>query len=93
MTWTSYHKNQGKNQQSAVQFDGSGTHSANFDEKVHKPQSRSHGNIGAKMQLFYTYLICISASPLIFWAEGLQGTHMDALNTFSSKLMALTPVL
>ena len=45
------------------------------------------------MQLFYTYLICISASPLIFWAEGLQGTHMDALNTFSSKLMALTPVL
>ena len=42
----------------------------------------------------HTYLwiqICISASPLILGAEGLQGTHMDALNTFSSKLMTLTP--
>ena len=33
------------------------THSANFDEKVHKPHSRSYGRIGAKMQLFYTYLM------------------------------------
>ena len=31
-----------------------GTHSANFDKKVHKPQSISYGRIGANMQLFYT---------------------------------------
>ena len=28
------------------------THLANFDEKVHKPQSKSYGRIGANMQLF-----------------------------------------
>ena len=33
---------------------------ANFDEKVHKPQSRSYGRIGLNMQLFYTYLINLS---------------------------------
>ena len=27
-----------------------GAHSANFNEKVHKPQSKSYGRIGAKMQ-------------------------------------------
>ena len=27
-----------------------------------------------------------------FWgSEGLQGTHIDALNPFSSKLMTMTP--
>ena len=29
---------------------GHGPHSANFEEKVHKPQSKSYGRIGAKMQ-------------------------------------------
>ena len=29
-----------------------GAHSANFDEKVHKPQSKLYGIIGANMQLF-----------------------------------------
>ena len=33
----------------------------------------------------------ISASQLMLGSEGLQGTHLDALNTFSSKLMTLTP--
>ena len=33
----------------------------------------------------------IGASRLILGSEGLQETHMDALNTFSSKLMTLTP--
>ena len=29
---------------------------------------------------------------MTFWgSEGFQGTHMDALNQFSSKLMTLTP--
>ena len=68
---------------------------ANFNEKVHKPQSRSYGRIGANMQLFYTYLknlnTSISASRLILGSEGLQGTHMDALNRFSSKSMSLIP--
>ena len=47
-----------------------GAHSANFDEKVQKPKSRSDGKIGAKMKLFHTYLMnlntSISASNL-FW--------------------------
>ena len=71
-----------------------GTHLANFDEKVHKPQSRSNGRIGPNMQLFLAYLMnlntYISASGLILGSEELQETHMDALNTFSSKLMTLT---
>ena len=54
-----------------------GTHSANFDEKVHKPQSKSYGRISANMQLFYTYLInlniYISASH--FW--GVWGTPRE----------------
>jgi hypothetical protein len=29
-----------------------GAHSANFDEKVHKPQSKFYGRIGANMKLF-----------------------------------------
>ena len=68
--------------------------SANFDEKVHKTQSRSFSRVGAKMQLFDTYLMnlntSISASRLILGTEGLQGTHMDELNTFTSKLITLT---
>ena len=34
-----------------------GTHSANFDEKVHKPQSKSYGRIGANMQLIFTHIL------------------------------------
>ena len=34
-----------------------GTHSANFDEKVHKPQSKSYGRIGANMQLIFTNIL------------------------------------
>ena len=47
-----------------------GTHSANFDEKVHKLQNKLYGRIGANMQHFFTYLylmnlnISISASQL-----------------------------
>ena len=56
-----------------------GAHSANFDEKVNKPQSRSYGRIGAKMQLFYTYLMSlntsISASRLILGSEGPVWMH------------------
>ena len=58
---------------------------ANFDEKVHKPQSRSYGRIGANMQLFFTYLMNINTnmSASHFWgSEGVQGTHMDALYPF-----------
>ena len=77
----------------SVPFIDSATHLANFDKKVYKPQSRSYGRIGAKMQLFYEYLMSlhtsISASRLILGSEGLQGT--DALNKFSSKLLTLTP--
>ena len=72
---------------------GHGTHSANFDEKVHKPQNKSYGRIGANMQLFYTYLknlnTSISASRLILGSEGLQGTHnmshMDELDTLTPR--------
>ena len=31
-------------------------HSANFDEKVHKPQSKSYGRIGANMQFYFTHI-------------------------------------
>ena len=34
-------------------------HSANFDEKVHKPQSKSHGGIGANMHLIFTNILWI----------------------------------
>ena len=36
-----------------------GTHSANFNEKVHKPQSKSYSRIGANMQLIFTHIISI----------------------------------
>ena len=39
----------------AKQDDGS--HSANFNEKVHKPQSKSYGRIGANMQLIFTHIL------------------------------------
>ena len=32
-------------------------HSANFDEKVHKPQIKSYGRIGANMQLIFTHIL------------------------------------
>ena len=70
------------------------THSANFDEKVHKPQSKSYGRIGANMQLIFTHIlwiwILLSVHHNFLGSEGLQGTHIDALNPFSSKLMTLT---
>ena len=68
-----------------------GTHLANFDEKVHKPQSKSYGRIGANIKLiFINFNTSISASSHFFESEELQGTHIDALNPFSSKLMILT---
>ena len=39
-----------------------GAHSANFDEKIKKPQSRSYGRIGADMKLFYNYLMNLNTS-------------------------------
>ena len=70
-----------------------GAHSANFDEKVHKPQSKSYGRIGANMQLIFTHIlwiwILLSVHHNFLGSEGLQGTHIDALNPFSSKLMTL----
>ena len=33
------------------------THSANFNEKVHKPQSKSYSSIGVNMQLVFTYIL------------------------------------
>ena len=49
----------------AVQLPGSyymyiclrATHSTNFDEKVHKPQSKSYGKIDANMQLILTHIL------------------------------------
>jgi len=38
------------------------THSANFDEKVHKPQSKSYSRIGANMQLIFTHLMKLNTS-------------------------------
>ena len=38
-------------------FKPAGAHSANFDEKVHKPQSKSYGSIGANMQLIFTHIL------------------------------------
>ena len=43
-----------------------GTHWANFNEKVHKPQIKSYGSLCANMQSF----LCVSASQLF----GLLGT-------------------
>ena len=39
-----------------------GTHSANFDEKVHKPKSKSYGSIGANKQLIFTHLTNLNTS-------------------------------
>ena len=41
------------------------------------------------MQVFYIYLMnlkILSVQRLILGSEGLQGTHMDVLNTFSFKI-------
>ena len=38
-------------------LDPSGAHSAYFNEKVHKPQSKSYGRIGANMQLIFTHIL------------------------------------
>ena len=47
------------------------------------------------MQLIFTHIlwiwILLSMHHNFLGSEGLQGTHIDALNPFSSKLMTLTP--
>ena len=59
-------------------------HLANFDEKVHKPQSKSYGRICANIQLIFTHIlwiwILLSVHHNLLGSEGLQGTHIDALN-------------
>ena len=71
------------------------THSANFDEKVHKPKSKIYGRVGANIQLIFTHIlwiwILLSVNHNFWGSEGLQGTYIDALNPFSSKLMTLAP--
>ena len=42
----------------------SATHSANFNEKVHKPQSKSYSRIGANMQLIF---LNSNMSQLVAW--------------------------
>ena len=37
-------------------------HLANFNEKVHKPQSKSCGRIGANMQLIFTHILNLNIS-------------------------------
>ena len=68
-------------------------HTANFDEKVHKPQSKPYSIIGANMQLIFTHIlwiwILLSVHHNFLGSKGLQGTHIDASNPFSSKLMTL----
>ena len=70
------------------------THSANIDEKVHKPQSKSYSKIGANTQFMFTHILWIWMLLSVHYnfggSEGLQGTHIDALNPFSSKFMTLT---
>ena len=69
-------------------------HSANYNEKVHKPQSKSYGRIGANKQLIFKHilqiLILLSVHCNFSGSEGLQGTHTNALNPFILKLMTLT---
>ena len=36
-----------------LNFNWTGAHLANFEEKVHKPQSKTDGRIGANMQLIF----------------------------------------
>ena len=43
----------------AVMQIASATHSANFNEKVHKPQSKSYSRIGANMQLIFIHILWI----------------------------------
>ena len=38
-------------------FKPAGAHSANFDKKVHKPQSKPYGRIGANMQPIFTHIL------------------------------------
>ena len=46
---------------------------------------------GAKMQLVSYEFEYFFQCNMTFWGpRGLQGTHIDALNPFSSKLMTLT---
>ena len=55
-----------------------GTHSANFDEKVDKPQS---------ILIDRGFHILLLMHYNFFGSEGLQGTYMNALNPLNSKLM------
>ena len=58
------------------------------------PKRKSYGRIGANMQLIFIHIPGISILLSVhhnFWgSERLQGTNIDALNPFSSKLMTLT---
>ena len=69
------------------------THSANLVEKVHKPKSKYYSRIGANMELIFTHALWIwlllSVHHIFLRSDGVQGTHIDALNPFSSKLMTL----
>ena len=81
-------ESQGEKGRTFILFLWDGTHSANFDEKVHKPQSKSYSITGANMQLIFTYIlwiwILLSMHHNFLGSEGPQGTHIDALNPFSS---------
>ena len=65
-------------------------HSANFDEKVHKPQSWCDCDWWGFPHLVSIWII-LSMHYYFLVSEGLQGTHMNAINPFNSKLMTLTP--
>ena len=59
-------ESQGEKGRTFILFLWDGTHWANFNEKVHKPQIKSYGSLCANMQ----YFLCVSASQLF----GLLGT-------------------
>ena len=63
---------------------------ANFDEKVNKPQSKSYGRIGFIFTHFLWIWIFLLVHHNFSELEKLQGTHIDAVNPFSSKVMTLT---
>ena len=57
-----------------------GAHSANFDEKVHKPQSKYYKH--ANMQLIFAHIlwmwILLPVHHNFLGSEGLQGTDIEA---------------
>ena len=56
-----------------------GAHSANFDEKVHKPQSKFYGRIGENMQLIFTHMYLMNLNTSISASQlfGVWGTPRD----------------